>query len=68
MDPFDKVFSHDEFFQSEKEVPVSETFLCKRILYYTIGTSAVKVRWELYNTIAHQAPCQKICDPFITTM
>ena len=53
MDPFDKVFSHDEFFQSEKEVPVSETFLCKRILYYTIGTSAVKVSWKLYKTIAH---------------
>ena len=68
MDPFDKEFSHDEFFQSEEEVPVSETFLCKRILYYTIGTSAVKVRWKQYNKIAHQAPGQEICDPFITTM
>lgn len=41
-DPFEKAFSHDEFFQKEEDVPVSETFACKKMLFTTLGTSAVK--------------------------
>jgi hypothetical protein len=43
-DKFETAFNHDEFFQKEEDVPVSETFACKKILYSPVGTSAVKVK------------------------
>ncbi|XP_023338846.1 transmembrane protein adipocyte-associated 1 homolog [Eurytemora carolleeae] len=41
----EEVFDHDEFFhqQNKDEVPVSEFYVCKKILYTTIGVSSVKV-------------------------
>lgn len=42
IDLTENVFGHDEFFQDKEEVPVSESYICKKILYSTIGVSHVK--------------------------
>jgi len=37
------VLDHDEFFQDKESAPVSEAFICKRILYSTVATSDIKM-------------------------
>ena len=43
IDLTEDVFGHDEFFADKEEVPVSESYVCKKILFSTIGVSNVKV-------------------------